>query len=204
MRFISIPQLTGIIYPQIIKSFPKAKGKLFFTFDDGPDPEVTPNVLEILKQYNAKATFFCLGEYVEKNYTLYNRILEEGHSTGNHGYNHLNGFKISTISYTENIAKADKIIGRNIFRPPYGKLRPSQYNILKKNYKIILWDVMSYDFDQSLTSEQCIEIVIKNARNGSIIVFHDTQKAKEKLLLVLPKLLDYYTEKGYKFDKIEV
>ena len=169
MRFISVPQLTGIFYPQIIKSFPTAKGKLFFTFDDGPDPEVTPNVLEILKQYKAKATFFCIGENVEKN-----------------------------------IEKTEKTINSHIFRPPYGKLKPSQYYIIKKKYKIILWDVMSYDFDQSLTAEQCAQIVIKNARDGSILVFHDTQKAKERLLLVLPKLLEYYIEKGYQFDKIDV
>jgi len=204
MRFISIPRLTGIFYPQIIKSFPRAKGKLFFTFDDGPDADVTPHVLEILKQYKAKATFFCLGENVKKNLELYNRILEEGHNTGNHGFNHINGFKTKTGLYIENIERAEKAINNNIFRPPYGKLRPSQYKILKKKYKIILWDVMTYDFDKSLTNEQCAEIVIKNAKDGSIVVFHDTQQAKVRLLLVLPKLLDYYTEKGFQFDKIEV
>jgi peptidoglycan/xylan/chitin deacetylase (PgdA/CDA1 family) len=196
--------LTGIIYPQIIKSFPSEKGKLFFTFDDGSDKEVTPIVLDILKKFNAKATFFCLGENVEKNIDLYNRIIIEGHKTGNHGFSHLNGFKTNTKLYSENIEKAEKLIDKKIFRPPYGKLKPSQYKILKGKYKIILWDVMSYDFDQSLTGKQCAEIVIKNATDGSIIVFHDTQKAKARLIEALPISLEYFSSHGYKFDKIEI
>jgi peptidoglycan/xylan/chitin deacetylase (PgdA/CDA1 family) len=196
--------LTGIIYPQIIKSFPNEKGKLFFTFDDGPDKEVTSIVLDILKKYNAKATFFCLGENVEKNIDLNNRIIIEGHKSGNHGFNHLNGFKTNTKLYLENIEKAERLIQQNIFRPPYGKLKPSQYKILKGKYKIILWDVMSYDFDQSLNGKQCAEIVIKNASDGSIIVFHDIQKAKVRLIEALPIVMKYFSGQGFKFEKIEI
>jgi peptidoglycan/xylan/chitin deacetylase (PgdA/CDA1 family) len=204
MRFISIPHLTGIFYPQIIKSFPWAKGKLFFTFDDGPDAEVTPWVLDTLKQYNAKATFFCLGENVETNIDLYKRIIAEGHITGNHGFSHLNGFKTKTDLYIENIEKAEKLISSNLVRPPYGKLRPNQYNILKEKYKIVLWDIMAYDFDQSLTGKQCAELVIKNAKDGSIIVFHDTQKAKKNMLVALSILLKYYSSIGFEFDNIKI
>lgn len=186
------------------KELSQGKGKALFYFRCTADAEVTSIVLDILNQYNAKATFFCLGENIERNIDLYKRTVTENHATGNHGFSHLNGFKIKTDLYIENIIRAEKLIDSNLIRPPYGKLRPDQYKFLKEEYKIVFWDVMSYDFDHSLTGKDCIEIVIKNAKDGSIIVFHDTQKAKRRLLEALPTLLEYYSAKGFEFDKIKI
>ena len=202
MRFISIPLIAKILYSKAKKSFPKAKGKLFFTFDDGPDPNVTPLVLDLLKQYDAKATFFCIAKNVEQFPTLFERIKLEGHSIGNHTYNHVNGFKTGIREYLTEVDKAHKIIQSSLFRPPYGKMRLNQYYKLAKNYKIILWDVMSYDFDKSLSSNNCEDLVKNNAKDGSIIVFHDTIKAKKNLIPTLKSLLEYYSMKGYSFEPI--
>ena len=202
MRFISIPLVAKILYSKAKKSFPEAKGKLFFTFDDGPNPSVTPLVLDLLKQHDAKATFFCLGKNVEQFPTLFERIKLEGHSIGNHTFNHVNGFKTRTSEYLTEVDKAHKIIQASLFRPPYGKMRLNQYYILAKDYKILLWDVMSYDFDQSLSSEDCEALVKKHAKEGSIVVFHDTAKAKKRLLSALQNLLKYYSNMGYSFESI--
>ncbi len=196
--------IISLVYPQIIKSFPKSKGKLFITFDDGPNPFVTPLILDILKEYNAKATFFCTGENVEKYPELYCRILYEGHITGNHSYSHINGFKHSTKEYIENVEKADKIINSKIFRPPFGNMRPSQYKYLVKQYWIILWDIMAYDFDENLKPINCINNVIKKTKDGSIIVFHDNDKAKEMVIEVLPIILNHFKETGFSFECIKL
>jgi peptidoglycan-N-acetylglucosamine deacetylase len=191
-----------LIYPQIIKSFPKAKGKLFFTFDDGPNPSVTPEVLNILKEFNAKATFFCLGENVEKNPDLYKRILDEGHKTGNHGYNHINGFKHSTKEFIENVERADLIIQSDIYRPPYGRILPAQYRKLVKNFKVIFWDVIAYDFNENLQPEDCVKNVIGKTKEGSIIVFHDNNKSKIRVLKALPIVLAHFKNLGFTFESI--
>jgi peptidoglycan/xylan/chitin deacetylase (PgdA/CDA1 family) len=202
MRFISVPLISRIFYPSIIKSFPKEKGKLFFSFDDGPDPEVTPLILSILKQYQAKATFFCLGRNVEKYPEIFQSIIEQGHSVGNHSFNHLNGFKTKTSTYISDIDKAATLIKSDMFRPPYGKITPRQYFILKKKYKLIFWDIMTYDFDPSISVNECIEIVLKNVKNGSIIIFHDSQKAKTNVLKALPVLLEKLSQLNFSFEKI--
>lgn len=191
-----------IFYPSIKKSFPLEKGKLFFTFDDGPNPDVTPQILSVLKQYNAKATFFCLGRNVEKHPELLQQIINEGHSIGNHTFSHLNGFSNSTKQYIADIQKASERIKSNLFRPPYGKITPLQYISIKKKYKIILWSIMAYDFDQTLSTSDCIDIILRNAKDGSIIVFHDSQKAKDHVLQALPVLLEELSKRSFLFDKI--
>lgn len=194
--------------PYIITEFSKksitwkVKGvdkQLFITFDDGPIPEVTPDVLDILEMYNAKATFFMVGENVEKYPEIVERILKEEHTIGNHTFNHLNGTKVSDRTYYKNIILAREVIKSNLFRPPYGRIRPRQIMELKKNYKIILWSVLSGDFDLKSTPQKCLNNVVKHAKDGSIIVFHDSLKAKESMLFALKGTLEHFSKLGYDF-----
>jgi peptidoglycan-N-acetylglucosamine deacetylase len=186
----------------------KTKEKLLYlTFDDGPHEQATPFVLDALKKYNAKATFFCIGKNVSALPSLYNRILEEGHSTGNHTYNHLNGWKTADADYLRDVVEASKYIESSLFRPPYGRIRSFQAKniplVLKdQSVKIVMWDVLSGDFDQHLTKEHCLQNVILNARNGSIIVFHDSTKALPLLEYCLPRALEFFAGKGFRFERL--
>ncbi len=178
---------------------------LYLTFDDGPDPEATAFVLSQLKKYNARATFFCIGKNVEEHFEMYKQILMEGHKPGNHTYDHLNGWKTSDAKYLQNIEKAAKIIDTNLFRPPYGKISKFQLTALKgEKFKLrtIMWDVLSGDFDTTIKSENCYLNVIKNAKEGSIVVFHDSQNALPHLKYALPRVLEYFSEKGFSFKTI--
>ena len=178
---------------------------IYLTFDDGPHPVVTPFVLDLLKQYNAKATFFCIGNNVIGNDPVYQRILAEEHATGNHTYDHLNGWKTPDKEYLDNISKAGEIISSNLFRPPYGRITKFQLQQLSGDrfrLQTIMWSVLSGDFDTDLSAEQCYLNVARNSKPGSIVVFHDSLKAFEKLKIVLPKILDYFTSEGYRFNTI--
>lgn len=176
---------------------------LYLTFDDGPTEHITEFVLDQLKQYNAKATFFCIGKNVKKNPSIFNRIVAQGHAIGNHTHNHLKGWKVKTANYIENVEKASQLIDSNLFRPPYGKIKKKQAKILlQEGYQIIMWDVLSADFDTSITKEKCLQNVLENAKKGSIVVFHDSKKAQEKMEFALPKVLEYFTNKGYVFKAI--
>lgn len=173
---------------------------LYLTFDDGPIPGVTPWVLDILDLYNVKATFFCVGENVEKYPEIYKEIISRGHKTGNHTYNHKRGFLNDTMAYISNIDKAARLIESNLFRPPHGDLRISQLRVLRKKYEIVQWDVISRDYNRDLPKEKVLEIVLKYTRNGSIIVFHDSLKAEENMKYAMPKALEMLIGKGYSFD----
>jgi peptidoglycan/xylan/chitin deacetylase (PgdA/CDA1 family) len=184
--------------------------KVYLTFDDGPTPEITHWVLEQLKIYNAKATFFCIGNNIQKHPEMFNKILSEKHAIGNHTFNHLNGWKTNTEKYIDNVIECQSEIKNqkssisNFFRPPFGKIKPSQSRKLRAlGYKIIMWDVISYDFDQTLSKEKCLENVLKNIENGSIIVFHDSKKAWKNLEYVLPKMLQFLDENGYSCEKLD-
>ena len=177
--------------------------EIYLTFDDGPTLEVTNFVLEELKKHQAKATFFCIGKNVKKHQNIYHKIQEEGHSVGNHTFNHLNGLLTKNTRYIENIQQASAYIVSKLFRPPYGKLKSSQARLLQQEgYKIIMWDVLSGDFDRSISPEKCLENVLKNTTNGSIIVMHDSEKAKDKIYFALPRILDHFSQKGYLFKAI--
>lgn len=176
--------------------------KLYLTFDDGPVPEATPFVLEELRKYNAKATFFCIGKNVKENPELYQQVLAEGHKTANHTYDHVNGWKTKIEDYNANTAKCAELVKSNLFRPPYGKITPKQYSNLKSQYSVVLWDVLSWDFKPEITPEKCLQNVLKNAKPGSIIVFHDSKKAFRNMSHVLPKVLKEFSEKGFQFDSI--
>lgn len=187
-----------------------SKKEIYLTFDDGPVPDFTPWVLNTLKDYDAKATFFCVGENIQKYPSIFQQIKDEGHSVGNHTFNHLQGWKTPTNKYVKNILKAEsylrgnsKVQGKKLFRPPHGRIRPIQAKKLrKKGYRIVMWDVLSGDFDQRLSKESCLEHTIKHMNNGSIVVFHDSDKSFKNLDFVLPKVLEHFTKKGYAFKSL--
>jgi peptidoglycan/xylan/chitin deacetylase (PgdA/CDA1 family) len=185
------------------------KKEIYLTFDDGPVPDFTPWVLKTLEEFEAKATFFCVGDNIKKHPGIYQDILDGGHAVGNHTFNHLQGWKTPTQKYVKNILKAEAYIyGKSqkktkLFRPPHGRIRPEQARILrKKGYKIVMWDVLSGDFDQRLSKEECFELTVKNIRSGSIVVFHDSDKSFRNLDYVLPRVLKHFKELGFSFKPL--
>jgi len=194
-------------YGGLIWDMPHAKGDkvLYLTFDDGPHPVATPFVLEALRRYGATGTFFCIGKNVQEYPHIYRRILEEGHRVGNHTQHHLNGWKSSDAAYLADAGQAARYIDSDLFRPPYGRISAFQASLLKRppfEYQIIMWDVLSADFDRQLHPGKCARNVIRHARPGSIIVFHDSEKAYPRLEVALPAVLEHFKEKGYRFDGI--
>ncbi len=196
------PKLLKNIFPEFIWKVDTQNKTLYLTFDDGPIPVITENVLNILKTFDAKATFFCVGENVMRNPDIYARILKEGHSVGNHTYSHLNGSKTNTEVYVENVEKASEYIDSELFRPPHGRIKTAQYLELSKKYKVILWDVLSYDFDKTKHQKECLKNVKHFARPGSIIVLHDSIKANDNMIYTLINTLTYFSFLGYKFERI--
>ena len=164
---------------------------------------MTPWVLETLAQYDAKATFFCVGENVKKHQSTFRQVLQQGHSIGSHTYNHYNGWGTDNIPYFHNVRRGANIVKTDLFRPPYGRLKPKQTQFLQRHYRIVMWDVLSGDFDPKITKEQCLDNVLKHTTAGSIVVFHDSLKAAEKLKFVLPQVLEHFTAKGYTFTKLQ-
>ena len=197
------------IFNDLVWDIPNSENKIYLTFDDGPIPEVTEWVLDILKSAKIKATFFCIGDNIKKYPEVYRRILSEGHQTGNHTFNHLNGWKMDAKNYIDNLKLCEteqlKLNTEHsfLFRPPYGKIKPSQSKAIRNlGYKIIMWDVLSYDFDSTILKEKCLENVISNTEQGSIIVFHDSVKAEKNLKYALPKAIQVLKDKGFVFDII--
>ena len=194
------------LYPSFTWQMPENDRNIYLSFDDGPHPEVTSFVLDQLNDYNAKASFFCIGDNIIKYPQVYERIVNEGHTVGNHTQNHLNGWKSTTIKYLENVEAAATHIDSDLFRPPYGKIKRFQAKQLQENkgLKIIMWSVLSGDFDQQILPEKCLQNVLLNTRSGSIVVFHDSEKAWKRLAYALPKVLEFFTEKGYSFENINL
>lgn len=213
--FVKTPNFIPKLFSSQIWSFSSKQKSIYLTFDDGPTPKITDWILNTLQQYNAQATFFCIGKNIEEYPPIFNKILQKGHSIGNHTYSHLNGWKISNKDYIENILKAERLmnaecrvqnktLNSKLFRPPYGKIKPSQTKSLQKlGYNIIMWSVLSADFDNEISANKCFDNVVNNTENGTIIVFHDSVKAYNKLKIVLPKVLDYFSKKRYDFRKIK-
>lgn len=211
--FVKTPWLLKKLYSRCTWDIPTREKIIYLTFDDGPHPTITPYVLDVLQQYQAKATFFCIGKNVVEHPAIYRRILDEGHRTGNHTHNHLNGWKVKNDQYINNIIEAAKHIDSNLFRPPYGRITQFQVKILSgiaaykgsdRNLQIIMWDVLSGDFDQSLSAETCTVNVINKTRPGSIVVFHDSEKAFPRMKDALPRMLKYFSGKGFRFEVIQL
>jgi peptidoglycan/xylan/chitin deacetylase (PgdA/CDA1 family) len=202
MYLVKTPRFIQSLFPNYTWKIPTTDKVLYLTFDDGPIPEVTPWVLEQLESYNAKATFFCVGDNVQKHSEVFQQVIEGGHSVGNHTFNHLNGWATENIPYFHNVRRCAHLVKSELFRPPYGRLMPKQAQFLQRHYRIIMWDILSGDFDEQLSKEQCLKNVTNHARSGSVIVFHDSLKAQERLEYVLPKVLKKYTELGYTFEAL--
>jgi peptidoglycan/xylan/chitin deacetylase (PgdA/CDA1 family) len=207
--FIKVPWFVKKIFSAYIWRLTAVENEVYLSFDDGPHPTITPWVLDELKKHNAKATFFCIGNNVERYPHIYQEILNEGHAVGNHTYHHLNGWKTKDKEYIDDISKAAQLIKSNLFRPPYGRIKKRQAKkiagALKTSHaQIIMWDVLSADFDSSFSHEQCLANVLENVSAGSIIVFHDSEKAFNNLKHVLPRTLKSLKEEGFHFKKIEL
>ena len=192
-----------IFEKQFTCEIPEKSKNIYLTFDDGPTPEITEFIIDCLNKYNAKATFFCVGENIKKYPEAFKLYTDNHHVIGNHTYNHLNGWKTNNEEYYKNIFKCQKLIPHSqLFRPPYGKIKISQLIYLKRFFKIYLWSVISNDFDQNITEEQCLKNVLDNAHEGSIVVFHDNIKSSKNLKYALPKVLQHYTERGFSFKSL--
>ncbi len=209
MYFHRTPVLLPLLYPSLVWHKDRGQKSIYLTFDDGPVPEVTEFALESLGAYKAWATFFCVGENVHRYPEIFKKIISLGHSIGNHTYNHFNGWKTKDDTYLENINECLMVMEEHtaqpdskLFRPPYGRITRKQINQVSGQYDIIMWDVLSGDFDRKLAREKCLENTIKHTRNGSIVIFHDSYKAYGNLQYVLPRYLDHFATKGYLFKAL--
>jgi peptidoglycan-N-acetylglucosamine deacetylase len=201
MYLIKTPKIIQLLMPDYVWRVPNRPKKAYLTFDDGPIPNVTPWVLDTLSAFGTKATFFCVGENVARYPDIYKRILNEGHRTGNHTHNHLNGWKTPADVYLENVNQCAGHVKSSLFRPPYGRLtRAQKKGLLRAGYTIVLWDVLSADFDRSIAPQRCLQNVLRHTGDGSIIVLHDSLKAETNLRYVLPLLLSALKERGYALE----
>lgn len=181
----------------LVCSMPPGEGDIYLTFDDGPVPEVTPEILKILEEYKVKATFFMVGDNVRKHSSVFEKVRDAGHALGNHTFHHLNGWRTPPAAYVEDVNRCDELLHTPLFRPPYGRLTPSQYFLLKKRYRIILWSLLTTDYSKQTTPEQCLDIAMRYTRPGYIVVFHDSIKARENVLYALPRYLDFLLQNNY-------
>ncbi|MDR2853971.1 MAG: polysaccharide deacetylase family protein [Prevotellaceae bacterium] len=198
---LQIPRfLRPLFGKNLLWTMPTNRKEVFLTFDDGPVPEVTPQLLDLLDKHGVKATFFCVGDNVQKYPELFEEVKRRGHLVGNHTFNHLKGWKTDTDLYVENVRKADKIIQSYLFRPPHGQISRSQNRALKADFQIVMWDIISYDYDKNLSPARVLQNVTKHTRSGSIIVFHDSIKAQKNMFDALPKALEFWKNEGYELS----
>jgi len=206
-----MPRIIMRFFSKYTWRFSSKKKEIFLTFDDGPTPEITEFILSELKKHDAKATFFCIGKNIKNHPELFSQLISDGHSIGNHTQNHLKGWKTSTKDYVDNVLECENTITQfnnttikqQLFRPPYGKIKKSQAKeLFKRNYKIIMWDVLSADFDTTISNEKCLRNILDNTTEGSVIVLHDSVKAAERMKYALPKVLKTFSDKGFVFKAI--
>ncbi len=221
---VKTPKLIKGIFPKYVWNMPNDQKAIYLTFDDGPTPEITHWTLNLLKSYNAKATFFCIGDNIEKHPQIFKDIIKDGHAIGNHTFQHLNGWTTNTNVYVKDVLKTDKVINSEcsvqsekidinpsqvtqiskLFRPPYGKIKQSQgRQLLHLGYQIIMWDILAFDWKDSLSEEECAKNVVNYAGSGSIVVFHDSLKASPRMKYALVKTLEHFSEQGYEFKSIK-
>jgi len=197
------PWLYRVLFPGTIWRLPADEKCVYLTFDDGPIPEITPWVLDLLDKYQVKATFFCVGENVQKYPETYQMILDRGHQVGNHTFNHIQGIRFWTKNYIANVEKAETLIQSNLFRPPHGHMRFPQIILLRKRFKLIMWDVVTRDYSPHMTPNGVFNVVKNHTRNGSIIVFHDSLKAEKNMREALPCAIEWIQKQGYQFKLID-
>jgi peptidoglycan/xylan/chitin deacetylase (PgdA/CDA1 family) len=206
MYLIKTPWWLRALYPSLVWRMKGGEKIIYLTFDDGPHETATPFILDLLKQYNAKASFFCIGKNVSTHPDIYQRIINEGHAVGNHTYHHVNGWKTTDDVYLEDVNRAAQLIDSPLFRPPYGRLKRTQIKKLQtKDHRpqtIIMWDVLSADFDTKLTPDACLGYVLYHTKPGSIVLFHDSEKAWPRMSVALPKVLEHFSREGYRFEAI--
>lgn len=198
----TIPSIFPLIAPNVTWKVKTNDKVLYLTFDDGPHPSITPMVLSILEEYNAKATFFCVGDNVTKYPEIFNDIISKGHAVGNHTFNHIKGWQSTNQAYIDNIKKAAEVIPSNLFRPPYGRIKPSQIKLLKNDYRIIMWSILTRDYDKSLNPYTALKHLNKLTKPGDVVVFHDSEKAKENMLVMLKGMLQHFNQKQYQFKTL--
>jgi len=199
------PWLLQQMYADCIWRLPTSEKKIYLSFDDGPHPVATPFVLDQLKKYGAKATFFCIGKNVAAHPEIYQQVLAEGHAVGNHTHNHLNGWKVSDKEYFDNVMEADKLIQSKLFRPPYGRATKFQIKQLRESalkMKIVMWTILAADFDQAVSREKSSAALLRRTKAGDIVLFHDSEKAFPKMSFALPDFLKSFSEKGFQFEVI--
>ena len=192
-----IPDFIKLMWRTPVWRINPSEKVIYLTFDDGPNPEVTPRVLDILDEFEAKATFFCVGENVLKYPEIFQEVKHRGHAVGNHTFNHVKGTEKTVKEYVDNVGKAHEYIHSKLFRPPHGRITLSQVNKLKADFKIIMWDFITYDFDRQVTSTEILKEVKLRSRNGSVVIFHDSLKARKNVLEALPEALRYWKKEGY-------
>lgn len=210
---VKTPVIAKKVFPKFVWDQPATTKTIYLTFDDGPTPEITNWTLDVLNQYDAKATFFCVGKNIKNHPDIFKNILDNGHSIGNHTWNHIKGWRTSTKAYLNNIDETQKLIdtytkkqhsqSANLFRPPYGQIKLEQAKALDNlGFRVIMWNVLSFDWDRTISEDTCLKNVINNSASGSIVVFHDSVKAKKNMRYALPRTLEHFTEKGYRFEAL--
>jgi len=197
------PAVVKALYSSLVWNMPRNTNRVYLSFDDGPHPQITDEVLTQLDRFKAKASFFCIGDNIRKFPAMFEKVKTGGHTIGNHTYNHVNGWKTPDFTYLRNALMCQALTGTHLFRPPYGRISRPQASALGKKFKIIMWDVLSADFDQNISPQKCLENVISNVQPGSIVVFHDSEKAAERMLYALPRVLEYISEKGWEMCGLE-
>jgi peptidoglycan-N-acetylglucosamine deacetylase len=196
------PALLRNIYRGALWRMDRDEKIIYLTFDDGPVPGVTPAALSVLKEHDVRATFFCVGDNVRKHPEIFQQLLAEGHAVGNHTFHHTDGWNTATRPYLREVQQCAEVVRSNLFRPPYGRMRPPQLKAIRRKYTVVLWDVLTYDFDRERSGEECLELALDYARPGSIVVFHDSEKAKERMLYALPRFIEAMKREGFAFGTL--
>ena len=194
-----VPDILPSLFPRLLWRVNTQQPEIYLTFDDGPHPQITPWVLETLHNFQASATFFCVGQNVERYPDTYQRILNLGHQTGNHTHHHLKGWNHNTANYLADVEQCASVVRSNLFRPPYGRITPAQIKHLLPNYRIVMWDILTRDYEQNLDTNEALRVLFSKIKPGAIVVFHDSEKAQHNLRVLLPALLEHFTAKGYQF-----
>lgn len=203
MYFVKVPKIVQAFYGSLVWEIREINKNIYLTFDDGPDPMVTPDVIDLLNRYQAKATFFCSGQKAERYPGILSDLRAEGHCIGNHSFDHLNGWKTPLETYVKNVEKATELLKTKLFRPPYGKITRRQIAFLQPEYRIVMWNLMPGDFDPKVSHEKVLHRAVRNTKNGTIIVFHDEARFGDKMLYALQEYLSYFTEKEFRFVSLE-